>query len=102
MYRLTASCGATFPDQADDPSIGHRRPRKDGRLVFVTYDTDTKITQPKMPDGSTARCRFECPCKRLAGRKETRCFPVDEAEVWKRWRYVVTCAFSVSRPETLQ
>lgn len=102
MYRLTASCGATFPDQVDDPRRDASATRKDGRLTFAVFDTDTAITRPTLDNGTTAPCLFDCPCKKASGRKQTRCFPVNEAESFKRWRHVVTCAFTVSEVEVPQ
>jgi hypothetical protein len=102
MYRLTAACGATLPDQVDDPRRDASAPRKDGRLTFAVFDTDTALTRPSNGDGKPAPCMFGCPKKKASGRKHMRCFPTDEAEAFKRWRHVVMCAFTVSEVEVLQ
>ena len=95
VFRLTAACGATFPDTADDPSHG------EGTRRFAVYDSEGGITRPQK-DGAPAPCMFGCPRKREAGRKYERCFPSDESEAFKQWRHVVTCRLRVERVEVEQ
>lgn len=103
MFRVRFACGATAGRLAEDPTPTASHRRKDGAARYAVADTDTEIERPTMPDGSGARCMFDCPAKaRQSGRKRTQCFPVDGAEAFKRWRYVVTCYGATESYEELQ
>ena len=103
MYRLRFACGATYEGIADDPRIGASHARKDGALRYAVADTDTDVKRPTLPDGTPARCMFDCPAKaRQSGRKRMQCFPLDESQTFKRWRYVVTCYGHVEQYEVAQ
>ncbi len=92
MFRIRFACGATYGDLADDPRPNAQHTRKDGALRYAVADTDTDVQRPALPNGKPASCMFDCPAKaRQSGRKRIQGFPADESQVFKRWRYVVTC-----------
>lgn len=103
MFQIRFACGATYGALVDDPRPNAQHTRKDGALRYAVSDTDTDVPRPTMPDGKAASCMFECPAKgRQSGRKRIQCFPVDESEVFKRWRYVVTCYGHAEQYEVAQ
>ena len=102
MYRLRFACGATYEGIADYPRIGAHA-RKDGALRYAVADTDTDVKRPTLPDGTPARCMFDCPAKaRQSGRKRMQCFPAGASSSFTRWRYVVTCYGAVEQYEVEQ
>lgn len=103
MFRIRFQCGAIAGQLTDDPTPTASARRKDGAARYAVADTDTEIERPKMPDGSQARCMFDCPAKaRASGRKRTQCFPLEDSETFKRWRYVVTCYGQTEEYEVVQ
>ncbi len=85
--RVLFACGATTAAK-EDPTPNCRI-AKDGRIVLCVFDSDSKtLSRPVMPAGDGAPCRFGCPCKRAAGRKQISAWHEDGRGVG---RVLVTC-----------
>ena len=99
MSYLVFECGARIPGTGDlkqsgsyadhARSIGQKPRKKDGRYRLVVLDTHGESQRPIMPNEYPAPCRFDCPCKKASGRKETPCMTEDPSRAGTR--VIVTC-----------
>ena len=84
---MTFACGARFVGVPDPTPIASHK-ATDGRCRWVVYDSEPGPQRPKLGE-DVAPCRFGCPCKRAAKRKEWKGFPPEESTA--RWQIWITC-----------